>query len=94
MMNKEKRIRIKLFGIVQGVGMRDYIEREASMMGIKGYVKNLPDNSVECIAEAETDKLDQLINAIKNSPRGKVESVTTEDVPNPQESLNGFSIRF
>ncbi len=93
-MSKEKRVRIKIFGLVQGVGMRDYINREASMLGIKGYVKNLPEGSVECIAEAGPEKLEQLINTIKNAPRGKVENVVTEDISTPQENLQGFNIRF
>lgn len=93
-MHNEKRVSIKISGVVQGVGMRDYISRVASQAGIKGYVKNLPDGRVECVAESSSENIERLISNIKNAPRGKVEKVITENAPPLHEDLKDFTIRF
>jgi len=40
-------------GKVQGVNYRSFVRQQALALGVKGYVKNLPDGSVEIMAEAE-----------------------------------------
>jgi len=41
-------------GKVQGVNYRSFVRQQALALGIRGYVRNLPDGSVEIVAEAET----------------------------------------
>lgn len=48
-------------GKVQGVGYRDYVQEAASGLGLFGYVKNLPDGSVEVVAQGEPDILKQMV---------------------------------
>lgn len=43
----------KIHGHVQGVGFRYYVQRKAIEMGLKGYVKNLYDGTVECVVESD-----------------------------------------
>lgn len=44
-------VRYRLWGMVQGVGLRVRIWRYASGHGLKGWVRNLPDGSVEAVVE-------------------------------------------
>lgn len=55
-------------GRVQGVGFRFSTKRKAKAFGICGWVKNLPDQTVEIEAEAEEEQLYQFIEEIKAGP--------------------------
>ena len=47
-------------GHVQGVSYRAYTQRQASGLGLEGYVRNLPDGRVEIVAEGSLKALDEL----------------------------------
>ncbi len=64
----EKKVRIIVSGNVQGVGFRYYIKRTASDLGLKGYVKNLPNMKVEIVAEGKEEELKQLVEVAKKGP--------------------------
>ena len=51
--------RFLIDGTVQGVGYRFFAKRAAARHQIKGTVKNLPDGSVEVIAEGDRDDMDE-----------------------------------
>ncbi len=57
-----KAIRIEVFGRVQGVYFRANTCQKALELGIKGYVKNQRDGSVEIIAEGEEGLLQKLVD--------------------------------
>ena len=63
-----KRIHLIIHGRVQGVFYRSYTRKKAIELGLKGYVKNLPNGTVEVIAEGSEDKLNELIEYCKNNP--------------------------
>lgn len=65
-------------GLVQGVGFRYYTLRQAQKFHVTGYVKNLPDRTVEAYAEGEKEVLQQLIAAIRRGPLGS--SVDNVDI--------------
>lgn len=67
-----KRLSTHITGMVQGVGFRYYVWHQARHLGLAGYVRNLPDGSVEAEAEGEEDKLNQFIEALKAGPPGAV----------------------
>ncbi|VVC04724.1 Acylphosphatase [Candidatus Burarchaeum australiense] len=50
-------------GRVQGVNYRWFVRRQAVALGIRGYVKNLPDGTVEIVAEAESAEVMQKFKA-------------------------------
>jgi len=67
---------IRIFGTVQGVGFRRYIQINAIRLGIKGYAKNLPDGSVEVVAEGYEESLNKLLEIIRRGPPlSKVENI-------------------
>ena len=56
-MDEKLLYKIHIRGYVQGVGFRWSTAREAKIMGITGFVKNLPDGSVYIEAEGTADRL-------------------------------------
>ena len=72
--------RIVVSGRVQGVFYRDTCRREANRLDIAGSAQNLPDGTVEVIAEGEPDAIDELIAWCKKGPaQADVDSVDVSD---------------
>ena len=89
-----KRVHLSITGRVQGVGFRASTRRKANEFGLSGWVKNLPDGSVEAVAEGEENNLKRLISWARQGPRtAKVEDVDAE-WHEAREELEGFSIRY
>ncbi len=71
---------ILVSGRVQGVGFRASCFREARRLGVVGWVRNLPNRSVEVIAEGELEQVEALIAWCKVGPSfSKVESVHVDE---------------
>ena len=58
------RARFIASGRVQGVGFRDFVCRIGQSIGLSGYAKNLPDGTVEIVAEGEGAKIDELVRRV------------------------------
>jgi acylphosphatase len=67
-------------GHVQGVFFRAFVKERALMLGLTGYVTNMPEgDAVEVWGEGEREILEQLLEFIKTGPpRSKVEMVKAE----------------
>ena len=57
-------------GRVQGVGFRWFVQREASELGLHGWVRNTEDGDVEVVAAGETEDLNELRSSLRRGPRG------------------------
>lgn len=57
-----------IFGRVQGVGYRFFAQREASSLGIHGYVKNLADGNVEVYAAGSEKALEKFERRLHEGP--------------------------
>ncbi|AKD39180.1 acylphosphatase [Pasteurella multocida subsp. multocida OH4807] len=69
-----------VYGIVQGVGFRYFTWREATKIGVKGYVRNRQDGSVEVVALGSTTQLQHLHAWLKRGPKtARVECVVEQD---------------
>jgi len=55
-------------GRVQGVFYRDFTARNAVILGLSGYVSNLPGGSVEIRAEGKRKQLEMLVELLKEGP--------------------------
>ena len=75
-------VRVKISGIVQGVGFRPYIYTLAKKLGLTGWVRN-NSRGVEIEAFGELDKLHQFIDliSIDKPPRSRIDSFTEETLP-------------
>lgn len=92
-MNKT-RIHLIVKGLVQGVSFRAFTQKEATRLGLTGWVKNCKDGSVEIIAEGEKKNIDDFIRWCRHGPsRAKVQSVDLkkEEVKNEE---GDFSIQY
>lgn len=82
---------IKINGHVQGVFFRARAQEQAEKLDIKGYAKNLPDGSVEIVAQGKKENLEELIAWCHDgSPSAKVEKVEAS-WETPQEIFTDFS---
>jgi acylphosphatase len=85
--------RYLIVGRVQGVGFRYYTQSSADQEGVNGWVRNLPDGSVEVTADGEADAVERFERRLRVGPRGaRVDHVETRDVPFEAEHT-GFFIR-
>ena len=57
-------------GRVQGVGFRYFTEATAQREGVAGWVRNLPDRSVEVVAEGDADALERFESKLRHGPPG------------------------
>lgn len=74
--------RINVTGRVQGVGFRYNAAREARLIGIAGYVKNLSDGSVYIEAEGSREQLNAFLLWCRKGPSfSTVESVNYNTHP-------------
>jgi acylphosphatase len=67
-------------GRVQGVGFRYFAERTAREAGVRGWVRNLPDGSVETFVEGTEEAVRRYLERIREGPRlGKVSAIEEEE---------------
>jgi len=60
--------RFVVFGTVQGVGFRWFVARHAKALGFRGYARNLPDGSVEVVADGREESLPELERLLQAGP--------------------------
>lgn len=85
--------RVLISGRVQGVGFRFFVEARATVEGVHGWVRNLPDGRVEALLEGEHASVDRIEAALWRGPSGAlVDDVASEAVA-PSGRATGFSIR-
>jgi acylphosphatase len=81
-------LHVRVTGVVQGVGFRWFVRERARRLGLAGWVRNLPDGSVEVAADGDDQQLDLLRGELLRGPSGAaVEQLQEVGVP-PEEPLN------
>jgi acylphosphatase len=85
--------RIAVTGRVQGVGFRYFVQEAADREGITGYVRNLPDGSVEAYVEGEAEAVTRIERAIRMGPRGARVDEVNVDEQEPAGRYREFSIK-
>jgi acylphosphatase len=75
-----KRVRVVVAGRVQGVFFRDSARQEAERLGVRGWVQNLPDGTVEAVFEGAPARVDGLVAWCHQGPeRAQVEEVLARE---------------
>ena len=64
-----RRLRAVVAGEVQMVGFRAFAHRQATRLGLDGYVRNLPTGQVEVVAEGDEQTLRALVDLLREGPR-------------------------
>jgi len=80
MMPLGKTVRLRISGEVQGVGYRIWATRTAAGLGLRGWVRNRFDGSVEVLATGAADAVAAMVEACRHGPRAaRVAAVTVSD---------------
>lgn len=59
---------VRVVGRVQGVGFRRFVQRCAEQAGVSGWVRNLPDGTVECEVEGVQAALESFLQQVRQGP--------------------------
>lgn len=70
MHDADRIVRLRIAGIVQGVGYRAYVEDQALRRTLRGWVRNRRDRSVEAVIAGPPDAIGEMILACRRGPPG------------------------
>jgi acylphosphatase len=77
----EKRIHIIVRGLVQGVGFRMFVRREAVARNLSGWTRNLPDGTVEIEVQGGAGLVDELLRQTRTGPsHAQVRSMAVKEI--------------
>jgi acylphosphatase len=80
---------------VQGVFFRDSTQRKATSLGLRGWVKNLPDGRVEALFVGDEDACRKALAFVGVGPAGaRVTGVDHRWEDMPSDGFAGFEIRY
>ena len=86
-------LHVRVSGVVQGVGFRWFVRERARRLGLSGWVRNLPDGSVEVVASGEQGQIDLLVGELRKGPTGAVvDEIQHESKPAEHPLASPFGI--
>lgn len=91
-MQTKIRKHIIFYGRVQGVGFRYYAVNKANQLGLTGWVRNLPDRTVEMEVQGNEPSIDELIIFLQNRTYIWIERLDARSIPLIEEF--GFEERY
>ena len=81
-------------GRVQGVGFRWFVQREATELELRGWVRNTEDGDVEVVAAGDVGDLAELRQSLRKGPRGSRVDRLIEHYLDDKEAENLDSFRI
>jgi len=88
-----KSVEVKVSGTVQGVYYRASARREGALRGLRGWVRNLSDGSVELRLQGRAEAVDAMLEWCREGPpAARVSRLTVRDAP-ADETLDRFEVR-
>jgi acylphosphatase/soluble cytochrome b562 len=87
-------LRLTLKGRVQRVGLRRYALDLAQELGLKGYAKNLPDGSLEVLAQGLEEPIRAFIEALRSPPPPAHVRELTEELVEPSPEIREFRVIY
>ncbi len=89
-----KRVHVWISGLVQGVFFRYHTRKLAKKLGVRGWVRNLPDGRVEAVMEGEEEALKKMLEFCREGPPGaEVERVEIK-WERPKGEFDDFEIQY
>ena len=86
----EETLRLKITGKVQDVGYRFWATRTAANLGLRGWVRNRHDSSVEMLVTGASEDVAAMVEACRQGPSGARVAEVTE-VPDEDDGSVGFT---
>ena len=90
MVPPRKRVHVVVRGYVQGIFFRETTRRKAAALGVRGWVRNRPEGSVEAVFEGNPRSVDELVAWCRRGPIG----AEVDGVESVEEPYEGKFIRF
>jgi acylphosphatase len=85
-------------GRVQGVGFRLTTAQIARRYAVDGYVRNMPEGTVEIVVRCEPSVLEKFLKAVENTFEGHIDHRDLREATSNEcfeiETLSGFEIRY
>lgn len=93
-LSRVERLHCVIRGDVQGVGFRYFLVREAHALGLRGWVRNREDGTVEFVAEGARPELEKLLEAARRGPSNARVSGAQIDWSSASGGLQPFDLTF
>lgn len=84
--------KFQIRGEVQGVGYRFFAQRAAAHHQVVGYVRNMPDGSVEALAEGPAQSVEGFKNDLATGPQWARVDQVEEQVLDPTRQYSSFRV--
>jgi acylphosphatase len=81
-------------GRVQGVGYRAFVVRTAGVFNLGGWVRNLPDRSVEAVFEGDRPSIEAALKRLQEGPPAAMVSSIDINWTDQPEGFTRFDVRF
>lgn len=91
-MANQQRI-VTFHGNVQGVGFRYTACRVAGRYDVAGYVRNMPDGTVQCILEGQAGQIDEFLAELSEEMGGYIRKQTQQTAPFSGQ-FKGFGVKY
>ena len=80
-------------GRVQGVGFRAHVEYYARQIGVTGWVRNVGYDTVEAVAEGESEDVNLFLSMVKQGPRASRVDESTVEWETPTGEFREFGVK-
>ena len=85
-------VRVRIEGLVQGVGFRTWVERQALELGLNGWVRNRRDGGVEASFNGAADRVDEIVRRCSAGPRDAMVAMV-KVLAEQEAAVAGFEVR-
>ena len=89
-MSAAETLRLRITGKVQGVGYRLWAARNAANLGLRGWVRNRHDSSVEMLVTGASEDVAAMVEAARKGPAGARVAVVSA-TPDANDGCVGFT---
>ncbi len=93
-LDERKRLRAIVHGRVQGVNFRYYTCEQARSLGLRGYVHNCDDGTVQVVAEGDTEQVQSLLRWLRKGPGLARVSLVEVSWQAPRHEFDDFEVRY
>ena len=90
----QARVHLMISGRVQGVCFRYYCREQAEQLGLKGFVRNDADGSVEAVAEGEEESIKSFVVWCRRGPPSAMVRTCEENYEAVTGKFDSFTIGF
>ncbi len=93
-MDDQISVRATVYGRVQGVFFRTFVEEHAQLLGLRGYVRNLPSGDVEVVAEGERERVEKMVEYLKRGPPAAIVRRVVTSWSEYTGNYSSFRVRY